>query len=75
MSTLQEQRAIFYFRKRMNNLKYNFSSTNTLEHCKCGSEMTNIHLYEYKMLDDSERIVDYSIIPHTGDKASLDRCG
>ena len=58
--SLQEQRAIFSFRTRMNHLKYNYSSTNTLEHCKYGSEMTNIHLYEYKMLDNSERTVDYS---------------
>ena len=50
--TLQDQRAIFSFCKRMNNLKDNFSSTNTLEHCKCGSEITNIHLDECNMLDN-----------------------
>ena len=60
--SLQEQRAILSFLTRMNPLKYNYSSNNTLEHCKCGREMTNIHLYECKMLDKSERTVDYSKI-------------
>ena len=55
---LQEQRAIFSYRARMNNLKYNYSGTNILETCKCGSDMTNIYLYECRLLDESERTVD-----------------
>jgi hypothetical protein len=60
--TLQEQRAIFSYRSRMNNLKYNYSGTNILEKCQCGKDMTNPHLYECTMLNQSERNVEYSRI-------------
>ena len=60
--TLQEQRAIFSYRSRMNNLKYNYSGTNILEKCQCGKDMTNPHLYECTMLNESERTVEYSRI-------------
>ena len=60
--TLQEQRTIFAYRSRMNNLKYNYSGTNILEKCQCGKDMTNPHLYECIMLNESERTVKYSRI-------------
>ena len=60
--TLQKQRAILSFCTKLNHLKYDYSSTNTLEHCKCENKMTNWYLYECKWLDNSEKTVDYSNI-------------
>ena len=45
-----------------NNLKYNYSNTNILEKCQCEENVTNLHLYECRMLHESERTVDYSKI-------------
>jgi hypothetical protein len=58
--TLPEQRTIFSYRTRMNKLKYNFKGKNCEEKCKCGQELTNLHLYECRILNNSLRTVTYS---------------
>ena len=55
--TLEEQRIIFSYRSRMNQLKYNFQGTNYPEQCKCGTLITNEHLYYCKLLNNN-KIVD-----------------
>ena len=62
MLTLQEQRTIFSFRARMNNLSYNFQGNNQIEYCQCGKEMTNCHLYECKIFNQSDRRIPYNNI-------------
>ena len=57
--SLKEQREIFSYRTRMNNLKYNFPGSNDQEFCECGLEILNLHLYECKQLNSSIRIVPY----------------
>ena len=54
--TLQDQKVFFSFRSRMNKLEYNFPGRQPVtEKCKCGADMNNIHLYECKILNNSER--------------------
>ena len=54
--TVHEQREIFSFRSRMNNLKYNFSDNHKIkEVCLCGEDMNNLHLYECKSLNNIEK--------------------
>ena len=60
--TLQEQRTIFSFWARMNKLSYNFQGNNKIEYCKCKEEMTNSHLYECKILNNTDRRVSYNNI-------------
>ena len=61
--TLQEQRDIFSYRSRMNQLEYNFPGRNPVnEKCKCGAAIENIHLYECKILNSCERRVSYDKI-------------
>jgi hypothetical protein len=60
--TLQDQRDIFSYRSRMNKLEYNYKGNNIEEKCYCGKDMTNIHLYECQVLNNSERKVQYSKI-------------
>ena len=57
--SLKEQREIFSYRTRMNNLKYNFPGSNDQEFCECGLEITNLHLYECNQLNSTIRIVPY----------------
>ena len=52
--TLSEQREIFAYRSRMNNLKYNFPGTNDQEQCKCQNQLTNEHLYQCTLLNNNE---------------------
>ena len=60
--TLEEQLNIFSYRARMNNLQNNFPGNKIIELCKCGTEMSNEHLYECNFLNNSEKKVDYSRI-------------
>ena len=60
--TLQDQRDIFSYRAIMNKLEYNYKGNNIEEQCQCGKYMTNIHLYECQVLNNSERTVQYSKI-------------
>ena len=61
--TLPEQRKIFSYRARMNNLKYNFPGKEPVtEKCKCGEGMENNHLYECKVLNSLEKKVSYDKI-------------
>ena len=47
----------------MNNLKYNFPGKEPVtEKCKCGEVMENSHLYECKILNNSEKKVSYDKI-------------
>ena len=57
--TVQEQRQIFSYRSRMNNLKHNFKSNKITELCECKTQMTNIHLYECKVLNSLEKIYTF----------------
>ena len=47
-----EQKAIFSYRTRMNNLKYNFKGNKVIEHCLCGTPLTNEHLYQCFQLNE-----------------------
>ena len=59
--TVHEQREIFSFRSRMNNLKYNFSDNHKIkEVCLCGEDMKNLHLYECKSLNNIEKTIPYN---------------
>ena len=58
--TLHDQRTIFMFRARMNNLIYNFQGKNKLQYCECESLMTNNHLYDCKMMNNIDGIVPYN---------------
>ena len=60
--TLQEQRNIFSYRSRMKKINHNFKGNNIEEKCQCGQELTNIHLYECKILNTSIKTVEYSKI-------------
>jgi hypothetical protein len=60
--TLEEQLNIFSYRARMNNLPNNFPGNKIIELCQCGTEMANEHLYECKLLNSSEKKVEYSRI-------------
>ena len=60
--TVQEQRAIFAFRTRMNFIKNNFKGNNSIEYCQCESEMTNKHLYECILLNNSEKKIPYETL-------------
>ena len=60
--TFHEQRAIFSFRTRMNFIKNNFKGNNSIEYCQCESEMTNKHLYECILLNNSEKKIPYETI-------------
>ena len=46
--TFEEQKTIFSYRSRMNNLQNNFHGNKIIELCQCGTEMNNQHLYECK---------------------------
>ena len=60
--TLQDQISLFSYRTRMNDLKYNFSGNQPVsDKCKCGIDMTNIHLYECKHLNSSIKEVPVTI--------------
>ena len=50
--TLSEQREIFSYRSRMNNLNYNFPGTNKEEQCICLHQLTNEHIYRCKLLNN-----------------------
>ena len=61
--TLQEQRATFSYRSRMNILEYNFPGRQPVtEKCRCGEDIDNKHLYECQLLNSSEKIVTYDKI-------------
>ena len=60
--TLEEQRDVFSYRSRMNNLKYNFKGNKIEEKCQCGEDMTNSHVYVCHALNNSKRKVQYSKI-------------
>ena len=60
-NSLEDQRNIFSYRTRMNPLKYNYSENQQVsEKCRCGIEMTNIHLYECENLNSSIKKVPYT---------------
>ena len=47
----------------MNKLEYNFPGRQPVtEKCKCGADMNNIHLYECKILNNSEKKGNYDKI-------------
>ena len=46
----------------MNKLSYNFQGSGKVELCQCEEEVTNSHLYEFKILNNIERKVLYSKI-------------
>ena len=60
--TIQEQRAIFSFRTRMNYWNNNYKGKNIVEYCQCESEITNKHLYECKVLNNIEKKIPYETI-------------
>ena len=60
--TLEEQREIFSYRSRMNKLSYNYKGNKIEEKCKCGLQITNEHLYYCKVLNNSNKTVEYSKI-------------
>ena len=60
--TIQEQRAIFSFRTRMNFLKNNYKGNYSVEYCQCESEITNKHLYECNVLNNIEKKIPYETI-------------
>ena len=60
--TVQEQRAIFSYRTRMNNIKNNFKENNLVEYCQCESELNNKHLYECMVLNNSVKNIPYETI-------------
>ena len=52
--TLTEQREIFSYRSRMNNLNYNFPGTKNEEKCICLDQLLkNEHLYHCKLLNNN----------------------
>ena len=57
---LQEQRTIFNFRVRANNLNYNTPSNKVAQLCLCEEELTNNHLYSCDILNPNEKAYDYS---------------
>ena len=59
-SHFQNKELFFSYRTRMNKLKYNFKGKHCEEKCKCGQELTNLHLYECRILNNSLRTVTYS---------------
>ena len=60
--TIQEQRAVFSFRTRMNCLKNNYKGNNVVEYCQCDSEISNKHLYECMVLNNTKKKVPYETI-------------
>ena len=60
--TVQEQRAIFSLKTRMNTLKNNYQRNSELKNCQCEFEKTNNPLYECKVLNSSEKEVPYKNI-------------
>ena len=50
--TLEDQRELFAYRTRMNNLKYNFPGNKEAEYCQCGEQMTNTQLLSCRILND-----------------------
>ena len=52
----EEQKMLFSYRTRMNNLDYNFPGRKNMEHCQCGFiNITNEHLFECDILNNNEK--------------------
>ena len=52
--TFQDQKEIFAFRSEMNELNYNFKGLKEDEKCVCAQTLNNIHLFQCKILNNSE---------------------
>ena len=53
--TINEQRSIFSIRNRMIEIPYNFPTTNKIEICQCGEEVTMKHLYECAFFNENNK--------------------
>ena len=56
--TFKEQKLLFAYRSRMNNLNYNYQGNRKTQLCKCGQEMVNEHLYYCSVLNEGQIIQD-----------------
>ena len=43
----------------MNKISHNFQGNNIEDNCKCGQELTNIHLYECTILNNSNKTAEF----------------
>ena len=53
--TLEEQRNIFSYRVRANNLNYNMPSNKVTQLCLCGEELNNSNLYTCDKLNENSK--------------------
>ena len=60
--TIDDQREIFSYRTRMNNINHKFSTNKDIQYCVCGKQITNAHLYYCEILNNEVRNIPYNKI-------------